>query len=140
VWAQPAAKAMSDAPTSQRESLMFASSSTRILTPQQTAGERLVSDPPAMLPRKEEDMKTTIRIAPFDAALVLRADGKLESWLPHIHGDPPPNALAASALMCAYFDKRIMSFITDAMSGAGYEYPDPPLESLTAPGDPSGVQ
>ena len=85
-------------------------------------------------------MKTTIRIAPFDAALVLRADGRLESWLPHIHGDPPPNALAASALMCAYFDKRIMAYITDAMSAAGYEYPDPPLTSLTPRCDPSGVQ
>jgi hypothetical protein len=75
-----------------------------------------VSDPPAILAGKEEDMKTIIRIAPFDAAPVLRADGRLESWLPHIHGDPPPNALAASALMCAYVDKRIMSYITDAMS------------------------
>jgi hypothetical protein len=85
-------------------------------------------------------MKTTIRIAPFDAALVLRADGKLESWLPHIHGDPPPNALAASALMCAYFDKRIMSIITDAMKATGYDYPDPPPPSLTVPRDPSRVQ
>jgi hypothetical protein len=92
-----------------------------------------------MLAGEENHMKTTIRIAPFDAALVLRADGTLESWLPHIHGDPPPNALAASALMCAYFDQRIMSLITDAMSVAGYEYPNPPLESLTAPREPSGA-
>jgi hypothetical protein len=82
-------------------------------------------------------MKTTIRIAASDAALVLRADGTLESWLPHIHGDPPPNAVAASALMCAYFDKQIMSTITDAMNAAGYEYPHPPLDSLR---DRSGVQ
>jgi hypothetical protein len=85
-------------------------------------------------------MKTTIRIAPHDAALVIRANGTLESWLPHIHGDPPPNALAASALMCAYLDESIMSTITDAMSAAGYEYPDPPLDSLTVPRSPSGVQ
>jgi hypothetical protein len=64
-------------------------------------------------------MKTTIRIAPSDAALVLRADGTLESWLPHMHGDPPPNAVAASALMCAYLDESIMSMITNAMSAAG---------------------
>jgi len=99
-----------------------------------------VSDPPAILARKEEEMKTTIRIAPFDAALVLRADGRLESWLPHIHGDPPPNALAASALMCAYFDKRIMAYITDAMSAAGYEYSDPPPRSPGGPRDPSRMQ
>ena len=61
-------------------------------------------------------MKTTIRIAPHDAALVIRANGALESWLPHIHVDPPPNAVAASALMCAYFDDRIMSMITEAMA------------------------
>ena len=85
-------------------------------------------------------MKTTIRIAPFDAALVLRADGRLESWLPHIHGDPPPNALAASALTCAYFDKRIMAYITEAMSAARYEYSDPPPRSPGGLRDPSRMQ
>ena len=60
-------------------------------------------------------MKTTIRISPLDAALVLRADGTLETWLPHIHDDPPPNALAASALMCAWSDDRIFSMITAAL-------------------------
>ena len=66
-------------------------------------------------------MKTTIRIAPHDAALVIRSNGTLESWLPHIHVDPPSNAVAASALMCAYFDERIMSMITEAMASAGYD-------------------
>jgi len=84
-----------------------------------------------MLLREEEDMKTIIRIAPLDAALVLRGDGKFEVWLPHIHGDPPPNALAMSALMCAYHDERIMAMIKDAMDAAGYEYLDPPPPSLT---------
>ena len=56
--------------------------------------------------------------------------------MPHIHGDPPPNALAASALMCAFCDERIMSMITDAMDAAGYEYPDPPPASLTDPRRP----
>lgn len=27
-------------------------------------------------------MKTTIRIAPLDAALVIRANGTLETWMP----------------------------------------------------------
>ena len=81
-------------------------------------------------------MKTTIRIAPRDAALVIRANGTLETWMPHIHDDPPPNALAASALMCAFCDERIMSMITDAMEAAGYEYPDPPPASLTDPSRP----
>ncbi len=76
-------------------------------------------------------MKTTIRIAPLDAALVLRGDGTFEVWLPHIHTDPPPNAIAMSALMCAYHDKRIMAMIKDAMDAAGYEYLDPPPSSLT---------
>jgi hypothetical protein len=65
-------------------------------------------------------MKTTIRIAPLDAALVLRANGKLETWIPHIHGDPPPNAMAASALMCAYCDERIMSMIIEAMDATAH--------------------
>ena len=39
-------------------------------------------------------MKTTIRIAPLDAALVLRGNGTFEVWLPHVHTDPPPNAVA----------------------------------------------
>jgi hypothetical protein len=64
-------------------------------------------------------MKTTIRISPLDAALVLRADGTLETWLPHIHQDPPPNAVAASALICAYSDDRIFSLILEAMREAG---------------------
>jgi len=81
-------------------------------------------------------MKTTIRIAPLDAALVIRANGVLETWMPHIQGEPPPNALAASALMCAFCDERIMSMITDAMDAAGYEYPDPPPASLTDPRRP----
>jgi hypothetical protein len=84
-------------------------------------------------------MKTTIRISPLDAALVLRANGTLETWLPHIHEDPPPNALAASALMCAYSDDRIFSMITEAMAKAGYEYPDPPPKE-PAPPDPSRLQ
>lgn len=74
-------------------------------------------------------MKTTIRISPLDAALVLRADGTLETWLPHIHENPPPNALAASALMCAYSDERIFSMITAAMREAGHDYLDPPPTS-----------
>ena len=85
-------------------------------------------------------MKTTIRIAPLDAALVIRANGTLETWMPHIHGDPPPNALAASALMCAFCDERIMSMTTQAMDASGYEYPDPPPTSLTDPRDPSRMQ
>jgi hypothetical protein len=85
-------------------------------------------------------MKTTIRIAPHDAALVIRANGTLESWLPHVHVDPPDNALAASALMCAYFDDRIMEMITNAMTSAGYQYPGPPIESVTEPRDRSQTQ
>ena len=69
------------------------------------------------------------------AALVLRGDGKFEVWLPHIHGDPPPNALAMSALICAYHDERIMAMIKDAMDAAGYEYLDPPPPSLTPAGE-----
>jgi len=65
-------------------------------------------------------MKTTIRIAPLDAALVLRANGTLETWIPHIHGDPPPNAMAASALMYAYCDERIMSMIIEAMDATAH--------------------
>jgi len=85
-------------------------------------------------------MKTTIRIAPHDAALVIRANGTLESWLPHVHVDPPDNAVAASVLMCAYFDERIMKMIMSAMASAGYEYPGPPIESVSEPRDRSGVQ
>ena len=80
-------------------------------------------------------MKTTIRISPLDAALVLRADGTLETWLPHIHGDPPPNALAASALTCAYSDERIFSMIAEEMRkafGSPAQQPGPP--------DPSRLQ
>jgi hypothetical protein len=84
-------------------------------------------------------MKTTIRISPLDAALVLRADGTLETWLPHIHEDPPPNAVAASALMCAYSDDRIFSMITEAMRKAGQESLDPPREERGPPG-PSRLQ
>ncbi|HZR09517.1 MAG TPA: hypothetical protein VFA79_13120 [Myxococcales bacterium] len=76
-------------------------------------------------------MKTTIRISALDAALVLRADGTLESWLPHIHGDPPANALAASALMCAWSDHRIFSMITAAMREAGQDSAHPPSDQLT---------
>jgi hypothetical protein len=76
-------------------------------------------------------MKTTIRISPLDAALVLRADGTLESWLPHIHGDPPPNALAASALLCAWSDDRIFSMITAAMRDAAQDAPHPRPDELT---------
>jgi hypothetical protein len=79
-------------------------------------------------------MKNTIKIAPLDAALVLRGDGTFEVWLPHIHEDPPPNATAMSALMCAYHDKRIMALIREAMDAAGYEYLDPP-QSLTPAGE-----
>ncbi len=71
-------------------------------------------------------MKTTIRISPLDAALVLRADGTLETWLPHIHENPPPNALAASALMCAFSDERIFSMIIAAMREAGHGRLDQP--------------
>jgi hypothetical protein len=94
-----------------------------------------VSDPCAIFSRKGEDVKTTIRIAPLDAALVLRGDGTFEVWLPHIHSDPPPNAIAMSALMCAYHDKQIMAMIKDAMAAAGYEYLDPPPSSLTPAGE-----
>ena len=76
-------------------------------------------------------MKTTIRIAPRDAALVLRGDGTFEVWLPHIHEDPPPNAIAMSALMCAYHDERIMAMIKEAMDAAGHQYLDPPPSTLT---------
>lgn len=76
-------------------------------------------------------MKTTIRISPLDAALVLRADGTLETWLPHIHDDPPPNALAASALMCAYSDDRIFSMITAAMREGGLQSIRPARDGLT---------
>ena len=93
-----------------------------------------------MLAGKEEEMKTTIRIAPLDAALVLRGDGKFEVWLPHIHEDPPPNALAMSALMCAYHDERIMALIKDAMNAAGYEYPGPPPDRLTPARERPDVQ
>jgi hypothetical protein len=93
-----------------------------------------------MLACEERIMKTTIRIAPHDAALVIRSNGTLESWLPHIHVDPPSNAVAASALMCAYFDERIMSMITEAMASAGYEYPGPPIRSVAEPRDRSRVQ
>jgi hypothetical protein len=86
-----------------------------------------------------EDMKTTIRIAPLDAALVLRGDGTFEVWLPHIHSDPPPNAIAMSALAFAYHDKRIMAIVKDAMDAAGYEYLDPP-PSLTPAGERSDLQ
>ena len=85
-------------------------------------------------------MKTTIRIAPLDAALVLRANGTLETWLPHIHEDPPPNALAMSALMCAYRDPQMMKLILEAMDNAGYEYPGPPPDSLAPAGTRRDVQ
>jgi hypothetical protein len=75
-------------------------------------------------------MNKTIKIAPLDAALVLRGDGTFEVWLPHIHKDPPPNATA----MCAYHDKRIMALIKDGMDAAGHEYLDPP-QSLTPAGE-----
>lgn len=84
-------------------------------------------------------MKTTIKISPLDAALVLRADGTLETWLPHIQEDPPPNALAASALVCAWSDDRIFSMITHAMSKSGDESPEPP-PAEPAPPDPSRLQ
>jgi hypothetical protein len=85
-------------------------------------------------------MKTTIKIAPLDAALVIRADGTLETWLPHIHDNPPRNAKAASALMCAYSDERLMSMITDAMDTAGYEYPGPAPESMRSAREPPRLQ
>ena len=85
-------------------------------------------------------MRTTIRIAPRDAALVLRGDGTMEVWLPHIHEDPPPNAVAMSALMCAYQDERLMKMIAEAMSNAGYEYPGPPPGPLTPAGKRPDVQ
>ncbi|HYR50291.1 MAG TPA: hypothetical protein VES90_08915 [Candidatus Eisenbacteria bacterium] len=101
---------------------------------------KIVSDPPAMLAGKEEDMKTTIRIAPLDAALVLRRDGTMEVWLPHVHENPPDNAVAMSALMCAYQDDRMMRTILDAMKSAGYEFPGPPPEGLTPAGKRPDVQ
>jgi hypothetical protein len=55
-------------------------------------------------------------------------------------GGRPPNAVAASALMCAYFDERIMKMIAEAMISAGYEYPGPPIESVSEPRDRSGLQ
>ena len=78
-------------------------------------------------------MKTKIRIGAQDAALVIRENGTLESWLPHVHGDPPDNALAVSALMCAYFDERIMEMVANAMATAGYQYPGPPIKSVSEP-------
>jgi len=68
-------------------------------------------------------------------ALVLRGNGTFEVWLPHVHTDPPPNAVAMAALMCAYHDKRIMEVIKEAMDAAGYEYLDPPPSSLTPAGE-----
>lgn len=75
-------------------------------------------------------MKTMIRIAPADAALVIRANGTIETWLPHSRGDPAPNATAASALTCAYCDERIMTMILDALADGGDAQPGP------APGPP----
>lgn len=71
-------------------------------------------------------MKTTIRIAPLDAALVFRGDGKLEAFLPHARGKPRPNAVSMSVLMCAHADEKMMKLIQEAMDSAGYEYPGPP--------------
>ena len=78
-------------------------------------------------------MKTTIRIAPLDAALVIRADGSLESWLPHLHENVPDSAMAASALMCAYFDGEIREMLLEALRARGYEYPGPPLNAVPGP-------
>lgn len=70
-------------------------------------------------------MKTTIRIAPADAALVIRGNGTIETWLPHSHGDPAPNARAVSALTCAYCDERLMAMILEAMAEGGGDQPGP---------------
>ena len=78
-------------------------------------------------------MKTTIRIAPLDAALVIRADGSLESWLPHLHENVPDSAMAASALMCAYFDGEIREMLLEALRARGFEYPGPPLKAVPGP-------
>jgi hypothetical protein len=85
-------------------------------------------------------MKTTIRIAPLDAALVLRQDGTMEVWLPHVHENPPPNGVAMSALMCAYKDERLMMLMMKAMRTAGYEYPGPAPECLAPAGRRPDVQ
>ena len=85
-------------------------------------------------------MKTKIRLGAHDAALVIRANGTLESWLPHVHGDPPDNAVAASMLMCAYFDERIMTMVAEAMANAGYEYPSPPIRSVSEQRNRNEVQ
>jgi hypothetical protein len=85
-------------------------------------------------------MKTTIRIAPLDAAMVLRRDGTMEVWLPHVHENPPPNGVAMSALMCAYQDEHLMKIMTKAMRVAGYEYPDPAPERPVSAGRRTDVQ
>ncbi len=100
-----------------------------------------VSDPPAMLTRKGgKQMKTTIRIAPLDAALVLRRDGTMEVWLPHVHENPPPNGIAMSTLMCAYQDEHLMELMTKAMRAAGYEYPGPAPECPASAGRRPDIQ
>ena len=84
--------------------------------------------------------RTTIRLAPLDAGLVLRGDGTFEVWLPHIHENPPRNALAMSALMFAYHDRRLMRLIRKAMKAAGFEYLDPPPEITLPAGERPDLQ
>jgi hypothetical protein len=64
-------------------------------------------------------MATKVRLGAKDAALVFRADGTLEAVMPLLHEDaePPPNVMAAQALMWAHEDEQLMATIADAVEG-----------------------
>ena len=61
-------------------------------------------------------MKTKMRIGALDAALLFRADGKVEVFLPRVAPEhAPANVAAAQVLFWAYANREAMSTILSLM-------------------------
>jgi len=57
---------------------------------------------------------TTLTLAPWDAAIVLKHDGSFETSLPQIHGDyVPENVLLGAALAFALRNEDLCSLIRE---------------------------
>jgi hypothetical protein len=57
---------------------------------------------------------TTLTLAPWDAAIVLKQDGSFEASLPHIHGDYiPENVILGAALAYALRNEDLCALIRE---------------------------
>lgn len=57
---------------------------------------------------------TTLKLAPWDAAIVLKQDGSFETSLPQIHGDYiPENVILGAALAYALRNENLCTLIRE---------------------------